>query len=175
VFKFFVANKLAIALTSLIAAGLVGGALYVKSTQPKVEPGQEFRPKAEENQETPPSTNPPAPSPSSSSPVPPASQTSNIKVEMPKNGEKLTAGSIVKGTAQVFEGRLAYRVKSNRKGQLILGTTSVSGDSSQMSPFSFEIAYEKEPDAGDSGVLEVFSYSPKDGSEINKVVISVTF
>lgn len=174
--KRFIANKFALTVTALVAAGLVGGALFIKSNQNKRAGSDDtFMPKAEEGLETPADAPASSPSPPVTPPAPAPAGTSNIQVTSPANGARIANGTVVSGKAQVFEGRIAYRVKSNSKGQLVLNTAAVQGDSSQLSPFSFEIAFEKEPDPGDGGVLEVFSYSPKDGSEINKVIIQVTF
>lgn len=169
-------SKVILLCASLVAISLVSGAVYLKANREKVNPGEAYRPKAEEGAGTPASPAVSPPSNPSSPPVRPTpEQTENMVVSEPAQGSKVTDGTIVKGRARVFEGRVAYRLKSTRRGVITQGHTTVTGESSTLSPFAFELGFETAPDTGDSGVLEVFSNSPQDGSEINKVIISVVF
>jgi cytoskeletal protein RodZ len=160
--------------------GLSGGAIYIKSFQaPSPKPTEEYRPKADEESASS-TNNSTTASPSSSSSnktvnEPKIEESQNIIVSSPSRNSKIQEGTVVSGKARVFEGRVAYSVKSSSKGVLAHGFTNVEGDHTLLSPFSIALQFETQPESGDSGVLEVFSYSPKDGTEINKVIIPVVF
>lgn len=169
--KSLLKNKITLIILILTAAGLVSAAAYVKFSQPK--PTETFLPKAEEGKATtPPQSNTTRPS---APPNIPVSETDNITVDTPTKGAKVQSGTVVQGRARVFEGRLQYRAKGNTSGVLVLSSTQVNGDSTKLQPFTFEIFFEKEPKTGETGVLEVFGYSAKDGSEIDKVILEVVF
>jgi hypothetical protein len=80
----------------------------------------------------------------------------------------------IAGRARVFENVLQYRLKKADGTVLAEGKMEAkSPDAGQYGDF-FLSDLVKEDYFG-AGTVEVFSYSAKDGSEINKVVIPVTF
>lgn len=98
----------------------------------------------------------------------------NIIVDFPKNGETIGLPVTIKGKARVFENTVNYRIKDS-EGKIILEryTNADSEDVGQFGSFEETVNY---PDPEDEkGTVEVFEYSAKDGSEINKVEISVIF
>lgn len=109
----------------------------------------------------------------------------NIGVSTPRADISAQSPLLVKGTARVFENVLQVRLKSikkDKKGQIIeevLAQTAVevkAPDVGQYGPFEISLKFSP-PTTGDAsgGVLEVFSASAKDGSEINKLIIPLTF
>jgi hypothetical protein len=174
------ANQTTFVAISLLAIGLTAGALYLRALRRPDPSAEPFRPKAEKVEEKQPlaATNPAGPTVNDPASPPPSTKTEEgeaLVVDTPSNGSQIGQGTVVRGKARVFEGRVAYRVKSRNQGVLSFGSGKVTGDATQLSPFSFELPFEKQPAAGDEGVLELFSYSGSDGSEVNKVVIPVKF
>jgi hypothetical protein len=98
----------------------------------------------------------------------------NIIVDAPKANESIGLPLFIKGKARVFENTVSYRIKDS-EGTVLLEnyTTANSPDMGQFGPFEASVNY-LEP-KGDKGTVEVFEYSAKDGSEINKVEIPVVF
>jgi len=104
----------------------------------------------------------------------------NIGVSSPQENISVRSPLLVKGTARVFENVLQVRLKSikkDKKGQTteeILAQETVevkAPDVGQYGPFEARLEFETN---NPNGVLEVFSLSPKDGAEINKVAIPLT-
>lgn len=93
----------------------------------------------------------------------------NISVESPKGNTKVSIPFVVYGKARVFENQLNYRVLDDKKNNLLEGSILANAkDVGQFGPYEFTV----------SGLtlkgkitLEVFDYSAKDGSEIDKVTI----
>ncbi len=96
----------------------------------------------------------------------------NISIESPKANTKVSTPFIVKGEAREFENQLNYRVLDENKNNILEGSILADAkDVGQFGPYEFTV----------SGLtlkgkitLEVFDYSAKDGSEIDKVVIPLT-
>lgn len=99
----------------------------------------------------------------------------NIKVTTPKPGGKVIPGFMVTGEARVFESQFNWRL-TTKSGEL-LGQGDVMADpaidNNEFGTFEFGVLYPPTDEA--TGILEVFDYSAKDGSEIDKVSIPVTF
>jgi len=109
-----------------------------------------------------------------SSPGTVTSTSGAIIITSPAQGDTITSGTTVTGKAQVFEGTVSFRLKGSKSGQLAAGSFQVKGDSSQLTPYSFNLAFTNGVVGGsDTGVLEVFSISPKDGSEVNQATVAV--
>ncbi|RJQ27019.1 MAG: spore gernimation protein [Peptococcaceae bacterium] len=95
-----------------------------------------------------------------------------IWVTKPVPGEKINDPVEIKGSAMVFEGTVNVRLKDEEGKVLATGFATASegmgrGDFELNLPFAV-------PPAG-KGSLEVFWASPKDGSELDKVVIPVNW
>ncbi len=117
---------------------------------------------------TPYATSTTTPSPASVEPA--WSDNRAIEVISPLAGATIRSGANVTGMAQVFEGQFLYRLKDSHGAVITSGTAHVSGDSSQLSPFSFQLAFN---DGSGNATLEVYNLSAKDGSEIDLVTVKV--
>ncbi len=105
---------------------------------------------------------------------PPRVKTENemIKVSQPEPYQTVSSPFDISGQASVFEAVLNYRLKDS-SGNVLADGFTMTAEGFAMSPFSKSLDY-ADPQT-DSGVLEVFAVSPKDGSEINKISIPVSF
>lgn len=98
----------------------------------------------------------------------------NIIVTSPKPNEEIGLPVVIKGEARVFESAFSYRVRDENGSILTEGhDTAHAEDTGQFGPFEVVVTYPKPK--GDRGTIEVFSGSPKDGSEINRVAVPVKF
>lgn len=109
-------------------------------------------------------------------PTPLASQ--NITVTSPKANDQISQLFTVTGRARVFENVVMIRLKDKLSGQIYgeIPATTNAQDMGQYGDFSAGIQL-SDPNlrVGAEFVVEVFQYSAKDGSEIDKVSIPVTF
>ncbi len=103
-----------------------------------------------------------------------AAQEANIVVTSPQPNASVSNPFTITGQARVFESAFNYRLR-DEDGSILVESHAMANapDIGVFGPFSVEISY-PEP-SGDHGTLEVFSGSPMDGSEINKVVVPVEF
>ncbi len=101
------------------------------------------------------------------------SSSKNIEVISPLTGDNVKSGFVVKGNARTFENTVNIRLIDS-SGNLLTETltTANAPDVGRFGPFEKVIAYQT---TDTSGTLEVFQYSAKDGSEIDKVGIPVVF
>lgn len=95
-----------------------------------------------------------------------------IKVAKPKPYQFISSPVVLLGEANVFEAVVSYRLKSSQGDIITQGYTMTAG-AFEMNPFRQEIDFTK-PSA-ESGTLEVFMASPKDGSDLHKISIPVYF
>jgi hypothetical protein len=108
-------------------------------------------------------------------PIPTASQQeTNIKVSTPKPNDEVSLPLVIKGEARVFEGQFNYRLRDKDGSVLVESGITVSAQESKEYK-SFEVHESYPEPKGDTGTLEVFDYSAKDGSEIDKIAIPVKF
>lgn len=113
--------------------------------------------------------------------IPPDSQVNstplksdNIIVRTPVQGTKISNPVVIKGEARTFENNVAVRItQSNGKVLAEDFTTAKSEDTGQFGPFEIQLSYSQPTQI--SGRIEVFQYSAKDGSEIDKVTVPVSF
>lgn len=98
----------------------------------------------------------------------------NIIVSDPKPGDKAGLPLEIKGEARAFENTFAYRIKDG-DGLILLERSAMASapDAGFYGAFDLSVNY-PEPKAA-SGTVEVFEYSAKDGAEINKTIIPVSF
>lgn len=98
----------------------------------------------------------------------------NIIISSPTPYEEVSSPLIIQGRARVFEQQFNYRIKD--ANDIVLDEGSANTSAPEMSEFGdFEIqSYYKNPSSKE-GTVEVFDYSAKDGSEIDKVSIPVKF
>ena len=98
----------------------------------------------------------------------------NIIVFSPAPNEEISSPVTIRGEARVFENTFAYRLYDGDAGLLFEGhDMAASPDVGLFGPF--EVIRTYPPPKSQGGTLEVFEYSAKDGSEINKVVVPVKF
>jgi hypothetical protein len=93
----------------------------------------------------------------------------NIEVLSPLTGDSVRSGFLVKGNARTFENVVNIRL-SDSNGNILIETNTIANapDTGQFGPFDKTITFTTDDN---QGTLEVFQYSAKDGSEIDKVVI----
>lgn len=93
----------------------------------------------------------------------------NISIESPKANTKVSIPFIVKGEARVFENQLNYRVLDEKRNRVLEG--SILANAKKIGEFGpYEITVSGLTLKGKI-TLEVFDYSAKDGSEVDKVII----
>lgn len=103
-----------------------------------------------------------------------SAQQANIVVTEPMEDDQVENPLTISGEARVFENSFAYRILDADGNILVEGHDMADApDIGQFGPFDIEVSYAIP--TTEQGTVEVFEYSAKDGSEINKVVIPVTF
>lgn len=107
--------------------------------------------------------------------TPEVSTTGNIHVFGPTANMEIGLPVVIKGEARTFEAAFSYRIKNSKGDVLIEGHSMTTGtaDYPAFRPFEVSVNYPDPKTA--SGSIEVFEYSAKDGTEINKVIVPVTF
>lgn len=109
-------------------------------------------------------------------PTPLASE--NITVSQPLADANVGQEFVVKGTARVFENMVTIRLREKLSGRVI-GELSAYADAPDVGKFGPYAAGIRLTDptlrSGTDMLLEVFQYSAKDGTEIDKVVVPLTF
>ncbi|OAT86709.1 Gmad2 immunoglobulin-like domain-containing protein [Desulfotomaculum copahuensis] len=78
---------------------------------------------------------------------------------------------LIKGSARVFEGAVTARLLDDQGRELARGTATASSAAPGRGDFEIQLKFTPPPSG--KGTLEVFSLSPRDGSEQNKVTIPV--
>jgi len=101
------------------------------------------------------------------------SSSKNIEVLSPRAGDKVGSEFVVKGNARTFESNVAIRLYDST-GAVLLETFTLANapDAGQFGPFEKMINTQTNTD---TGTLEVFQYSAKDGTQIDKVTIPLIF
>lgn len=115
----------------------------------------------------------PTPSPTPR-PTPLVSAKGAITVKEPASGDQVTSPLVIAGEASVFEATLRYRIVTSSGKVLAEGTTTATAGAPQKGTFKAEVAFEA-PYYSESGFVEVFERSPKDGSvsEIVRVPVGI--
>jgi len=100
--------------------------------------------------------------------------TVNIHIFSPKTGDTIELPLKVLGEVRVFENQFNIRLKDG-KGKVLVEETAIAenGDAGQFNLFEKEVNY-PQPSTSE-GTIEVFDYSAKDGTEIDKVIIPIKF
>jgi hypothetical protein len=102
------------------------------------------------------------------------SASGNVEVSSPTVGEVIGLPLVIKGKARVFESTFAYRLLDADGTVLVAGHAMTNApDIGEFGDFTVTTSY-GEP-TGDSGTVEVFEYSAKDGSVINLAQVAVKF
>lgn len=98
----------------------------------------------------------------------------NILVSSPRPQELVSSPLTIQGRARVFEQQFNYKIESNTGEILAAGTiTAAAQDPSEFGNFETQVLY-NQPSTKE-GTVELFDYSAKDGSEIDKISIPVEF
>lgn len=102
------------------------------------------------------------------------SASGNMKVTSPDKDELINNPVLIKGEARVFESQFNWRVRDADGTILAAGPAYANApDVGQFGPFEIKANYAKPK--SQTGIVEVFDYSAKDGSEIDLVRIPVRF
>jgi len=108
--------------------------------------------------------------------VPPITDTqeeANIVVDSPVSDAQVSSPLKATGKARIYESTFAYRLTDSVGNVLAEGRgMTTAPDMGQFGPFEIDISFTTN---SDKGTLEVFSHSPKDGAEINKVTVPLSF
>lgn len=103
---------------------------------------------------------------------PPWSDSRNILVEQPWVGDSIISPVTISGQALSFEAVVNVRIKDNN-GKIITETTLKTGSGTERSAFSGNISFDKPKT--NTGTIEVFNTSAKDGEDQDKVILPVKF
>ncbi|MDD4237780.1 MAG: Gmad2 immunoglobulin-like domain-containing protein [Desulfotomaculaceae bacterium] len=96
-----------------------------------------------------------------------------IWVTSPKPSQKITSPLQIHGSARVFEATVNARIIDNSGKELAQGYATASEGAPGRGDFEFSLPFT--PTTAGSGKVEVFWASPKDGEELDKVVVPVTW
>ncbi|GIW05304.1 MAG: hypothetical protein KatS3mg060_0109 [Dehalococcoidia bacterium] len=116
-----------------------------------------------------PTVRPPLPTPTPAAPGT-ADGLPGIVVTSPQAGATVSSPVRITGTASVFEGTVQFRIKDVNGQTIGQGVATASQGAPGRGTFSAEIAYR----GSGPGTIEVFSQSPRDGSDQFLVRIPVT-
>jgi len=99
----------------------------------------------------------------------------NIKIYEPIADQEIGLPFSIKGEARVFESTFNYRLKDG-EGKVLVENHAMSNapDIGEFGSFSL-IVFSYPQSNSQKGTLEVFWFSPQDGSELDKVIIPVNF
>lgn len=98
----------------------------------------------------------------------------NITVSSPKAQDVIKRPVTITGTARVFENVVSYRIKDSDGFVLVSGSTTYEAeDTGEFGEYTITTNY-LEP-KGETGVVEVYNASAKDGSDENVVRVPVKF
>lgn len=112
-------------------------------------------------------------------PTPLVATSGNIVIYSPTPNERVSQTFQVKGKVRVFENTFSLRVKNKITGKVYLAASTQANakDAGVFTEFTYNA--QLTPDAtlrpGDTLLLEVFQFSAKDGTEIDKVTIPLQF
>lgn len=95
-----------------------------------------------------------------------------LEVTSPTPNTEIQSPVVVSGKSNFFEATTSIKIKDDN-GNILADTFTQAGGYTELYPFSAEVTY-TQPSA-QTGVVEVFEVSAKDGSEINKISIPVKF
>ena len=111
-------------------------------------------------------------------PTAPPMRSTNIQVDSPQQYEKIPNIVAIKGQARVFENVVSIRIKNKNTGKVLIQDTVYvdSPDVGKFGPFTYIVNLsDKKLSKGTPIQVEVYQASPKDGSEIDKITIYLTY
>ena len=99
-----------------------------------------------------------------------------IQIKFPQKNTIIKNPVLISGKANVFEANVRVKIKDENKNVLANSFITTSGWIDAMDTLYF---FEKEIDyispTSLNGVIEIFEENTKDGSEVHKIIIPVTF
>ena len=102
------------------------------------------------------------------------SDSGKMIVSNPMGNRLINNPVYVSGNANVFEGTVNIKIKDANGVVIKEATTNTDASGiGKFGPFSVSVNYNAPPTP--TGTIEVFEYSSRDGSEINKAVVPVRF
>lgn len=102
------------------------------------------------------------------------SDSKNVSVRVPVSNALVKSPLVVEGLERTFEQNVVIRLKDGEGLELVkIAVTGSAPDVGIYGPYHGELKFETP--ATKTGTLEVFQGSPKDGSEIDKVIIPIRF
>ena len=102
----------------------------------------------------------------------PIPESANILVDFPKENSEVGMPLIISGSARVYENQFNYLLKDSQGKVIAQGTAYAKAENPGFYGY-FEISVNYQTPIDTAGTVELFDYSAKDGSEIDKVVIPV--
>ncbi|MCX5779767.1 MAG: GerMN domain-containing protein [Firmicutes bacterium] len=96
-----------------------------------------------------------------------------IWVTTPSANQIITSPVKISGSARVFEATVSFRLKTSNGSVIAQGFANASEGAPGRGDFQADLAFQ--PTAAGQGQLEVFWASPKDGSDLDKVIIPVAW
>lgn len=96
----------------------------------------------------------------------------SVKISSPKVGAAVKSPVTVSGQTSISEAALQARIK-DASGLILAQTKIITAKGQTVSPFSASIKYKKPTRS--KGTIEIYSVSPKNGSEMNRLTIPVVF
>lgn len=104
-----------------------------------------------------------------------SSESGELLISTPRTGDTITTPLKINGLVRGFENRVGMRLK-NKDGVVVRETTftAKSGEIGTFIALTADMKFAQPTVPGD-GTFEAFTFSAKDGSEINKVIIPIKF
>jgi hypothetical protein len=96
-----------------------------------------------------------------------------IQVKSPQKNTTIKNPVLIFGKANVFEANVRVRIIDDSKNILADDFITAEGWLDKLYPFEKEISYSRP--TSQSGVVEIFEESAKDGSDLHKITIPVVF
>jgi hypothetical protein len=112
-------------------------------------------------------------------PTPPPLRSENITIYAPQPDERVSQDFEIKGQARVFENVVSFRVSNKLTGKVYSAGSTLTnapgaGKFGELT-HTIHLKQDRTLISGEKLLLEVFQASPKDGSEIDKITIPITF
>ena len=118
-----------------------------------------------------------SPTPGASSKLPDVaiSDSQELIISTPRPGDTITTPIKINGLVRAFENRVGMRLK-NQDGVVVRETkfTAKQGEIGTYISLGVDFTF-AQPAVPQDGTFEIFTFSARDGSEINKVIIPVKF
>jgi len=118
-----------------------------------------------------------SPTPAASSKLPDVaiSDSQELIVSTPRPGDTITTPIKINGLVRAFENRIGMRLK-NQDGVVVRETkfTAKQGEIGTYIALGVDFTF-AQPTVPQDGTFEIFTFSARDGSEVNKVTIPIKF